>query len=138
VFADLDDDPATGGAPSTLGLSTSFQGAELVTRVSVLGPIGDEIVTPTVWRFQGGTFVEITDRAIDAQVFAPREGETGLPLPHVVTIQLPNAVRGPMGDEIRIQAIAERVGGERDQLPNEPADGGVPLFVVPPSSPCAG
>ena len=29
----MDDDPATGCAPSSLGLATTFQGAELVTRI---------------------------------------------------------------------------------------------------------
>jgi hypothetical protein len=65
VFADLDGDGGTGGAPSSLGFSTSFGGAELVTRVRVSEVIIESpavfVAMPTVWQFENGAFQQITD-----------------------------------------------------------------------------
>ncbi len=141
VFADLDNDPTTGGAPASLGFLTSFQGAELVTRV-VVGFTGDiefprRAVTPTVWRFESGGFTEVSDPDIRAQVLTPRGGETDVPSFDTVSIQLPNSVRGPAGEQVRIQGISEQLepGGQLDRMPDEPVDGGLPLFMIPPEFP---
>ncbi|MBY4676966.1 hypothetical protein [Marinobacterium arenosum] len=162
VFLDLDNNPATGGMPSSLGFNTSFQGAELVTRVVVtfIPPpaITDEslsestadsqlvngfrIVTPTVWRFQSGSFAEISDSGISAQVGTIRDAETGEDRYDVVSILMPNSVRGAITSEARMQAIAEQLGVtsdmELDRLPNTSLFGAVPLFLIHPDFPVCG
>jgi hypothetical protein len=136
VFADLDGNPATGGTPSDLGFSTNFQGAELVTRVRV--ELINEFVQaiPTVWKFQGGTFVEVNDPNIRADLVAAVGGENGQASYDAVSIQMPNAVRGIAATQIRIQAIAQRLDpeGQLDRLP-EPRDGGDNIVLVPPKFP---
>jgi hypothetical protein len=57
TIIDLDNDPATGCDPAELGLSTAFKGAELVTNVRVQAPFQPK---PTVWRCEGGRFVDIS------------------------------------------------------------------------------
>jgi hypothetical protein len=138
VFADLDGNPATGGAPSSLGFPTSFQGAELVTRVRV--QLSDEfrLAIPTVWRFQGGSLVEVTDPNIRADVVAAIGGENGQASYDAASIQMPNAVRGSVAaTKIRFQAISQRLDpeGQLDRLPDEPRDGGVNIVLVPPKFP---
>jgi hypothetical protein len=154
VFADLDGNPATGGDPASLGFNTAFQGAELVTRV-VVGVSGGEIpiqfAAPTLWRFQGGSFVECTTASdplctqIVARLFevlggddSPDEdGTPPRPVSHVVSIEMPNAIRGAVAAQVRIQAIAEQQvnGGALDRLPDEPLDGAKLFLPVPPVFP---
>ncbi len=140
VFADLDGNSATGGTPSDLGFLTNFQGAELVTRVHVVRV--DEFVQaiPTLWKFQGGTFVEVTDPNIRADAVAAIGGENGQASYDAVSIQMPNAVKGPAASNVRIQAIAQRLDpdGQLDRLPDEPRDGGVNIVLVPPKFPICG
>jgi hypothetical protein len=135
VFADLDGNPATGGAPSSLDFDTGFQGAELVTRVVVRQSGGMRIVVPTVWRFQSGAFVEVADPRIRADVSTSFEVEEMLPAFDFVYIQMPNDVRGPAGTQARIQAIAQLPGatgrGPLDRLPDGQADGSLGFFLVP-------
>jgi hypothetical protein len=135
-FADLDNDVTTGGTPADLGFKTGFKGAELVTRV-VVRP--GHVATATVWIFQGGAFQEVK-RDFRAAVSILTEGETNQPVSALVTLGVPNAVRGPMATNIRIQAIAEQLQGDQefDILPNEPSDGFVRMHLVPPIFPvCA-
>jgi hypothetical protein len=153
VFGDLDGNPATGGAPAMLGFMTAFEGAELVTRV-VVRFIGGEaahfIATPTVWRFMGGMFVECTPASdplcedVHARVIPIRTGDDspddGNPprfTSHVVSIEMPNAIRGAIADEVRIQAISERLdnGGDLDRLPDGPLDGARAFIPVAPVFP---
>ncbi|MGH3118531.1 MAG: Ig-like domain-containing protein [Gaiellales bacterium] len=159
VFADLDGNTATGGAPSDLGFPTGFQGAELVTRVIVQRTGDPEFptlsTTPTVWRFKGGSFVQCTPQAdpncqnISSSLFTIFGGDDftaggeGPPQPdaHVVVIDMPNAVRGLVGAQIRIQAIARQQlhnAGELDRLPDEPAEGASVFVTVPPVFPECG
>lgn len=130
VFADLDKNPATGGEPSVLGFDTSFQGAELVTLVEV----NNRKAIPTVWQFQEGNFVKVTNRGIRASVSTTREVETKVPFFDIVSIQMPNAVRGPASQRIRIQAIA-KTSKELDRLPDEPLDGSTEIVLIPPTFP---
>jgi hypothetical protein len=139
TFLDLDDDPATGCDPAALSPGDpGFAGAELVARVSVSTTGGTERATPTVWRCQGGSLVELGDPAITAKVMKP--GVTDLrgstmtqPLTVIVSLHLPDAVRGPAAGQVRLQAIARRVGGEADRLP---ADGrGGRFSLIPPVLP---
>ena len=182
VFVDLDGDSSTGGNPSGLGFSTGFQGAELVTRVVVTPNIifqrGPAAATgsvsqsfslrTTVWRFQGATFQECDPftepvcgdiRASVLSVFwaadsaKPADETPTDPAAHVVSITLPDEVRGPMSDQVRIQALAQHIlppgpaiaqsgtGGdlELDRLPDAapggPLDGAKVFNPVPPVFP---
>ncbi|ACB50792.1 unknown [Crocosphaera subtropica ATCC 51142] len=150
IFADLDDNPGTGGNPADLGFATSFQGAELVTRVEVSGIVIPITSTPqsisatpplaatgTVWRFENGDFVKSEGPNIRANAIAPIGGETPLPLFHLVSIEMPNSVRGSAEPQVRLQAIAQRLTpqGQFDRLPSEPRDGGVDIRLIPPQFP---
>jgi hypothetical protein len=135
-FADLDNDVSTGGKPADLGFKTAFRGAELVTRVVVRA---GHAATPTVWVYRDGAFQEVR-RDFRAMVSTLTEGESKQPVSDLVALELPTDVRGPMAPNIRIQAIAEQLQGDRelDILPNGSLDGFVRMYVVPPVFPvCA-
>jgi hypothetical protein len=141
MFLDLDGDPATGGAPSTLGLPTSFQGAELVTRVVVRtdGEIPVRTITPTVWKFQLGGFVVVTDPSVLAHAETSVEAETGVSSFEVISIEMANSVTGDISAQLRLQAVAQQIDGTQlDQLPDGPTNGDAPLFMVPPQFPACG
>jgi hypothetical protein len=160
VFADLDANPATGGDPSTLGFNTAFHGAEIVTRVLVSfsgGEIPVLTTTPTLWRFQSGTFVECTPASdpacssIQGRILdilggddsnSPGPDRPPTPDAHAIQIEFPNSVRGPMGSAVRIQAIAEQLSAtippanlQLDRLPDGPLDGSRTLRPVAPVYP---
>ena len=148
VFLDLDGNPATGASPASLGFPTTFQGAELVTRVLVgVDSLGEfRTIRPTVWRLQAGALVDVTAAfpTIEAEVTTSTEAERGTPLFDVVSILLPNALVGAIAPQVRMQAISQdrRAGGQLDRLPdatlNEPTGGALPLYVVPPRFPVCG
>lgn len=170
VFADLDDNAGTGGTPADLGFPTSFQGAELVTRVEVSRFVVGAVPTRglmasalslltkqafaqpagttapplsaigTVWRFEAGSFVEVSDFAIRASAIAPIGGEAPTSLFSLVSIDMPDTVRGPASNRIRLQAIAQRIEpeGDLDRLPDQPTDGGVTIRLTPPVFPLCG
>jgi hypothetical protein len=136
LFADLDNNPASGGKPADLGFKTGFAGAELVTRV-VVGP--GHTPSVTVWVYRNGRFEEVK-RDFRARVSSMIDGEMKQPLADIVTLEVPDDVRGPMATDIRIQAIAEQLRGARefDILPNGRLDGSVPMHFGPPEFPvCA-
>jgi len=134
LFADLDNTASTGGAPSVLGFNTSFQGAELVTRVEVTfgGPVEfpERIINKTVWKFQNGSFVQVNDPSIQATVLTAN-GENHA-LFDVVTLEMANSVRGPRGSQIRIQAVAHQLLQPNllDRLPDD-TGGGSGMNIVP-------
>ena len=132
-FADLDNNPASGGTPADLGFKTSFAGAELVTRV-VVGP--GHTPTVTVWVYQNGKFEEVK-RDFRARISSMIDGEMKQPISDIVTLEIPDDVRGPMATDIRIQAIAQQLRGARefDILPNGRLDGSVPMHFGPPKFP---
>ena len=141
MFLDLDGDPATGGPPSSLGLPTDFEGAELVTRVTVThtGEIPSVVITPTVWTFQSGGFVVVSDPSILARLATVKEAETGVESFDVVSIRMSNGVRGDLSEQLRLQAVAAQLSGDQlDQLPDGPTNGSSPLFMVPPQFPACG
>jgi hypothetical protein len=142
MFLDLDGNQATGGAPATLGFPTGFQGAELVTRVTIShsGEIPSVSITPTVWKFQSNAFVEVTDPSIVVHVTSVNDAESNAPSFDVVSIEMSNSVRGDMGTQLRLQAIAQQTTGMvlLDQLPDGPADMSDPLVMVPPQYPVCG
>ena len=147
LFADLDGNPATGGAASTVPLDvpvpTSFQGAELATRVVVIrccGEISSLQLTPEVWRFQGGVWQEVSDPSIRARL-ASFTGADPRALSDVIALEMSDVVRGPASPGIRIQAFAENLddAAQIDKLPDGPdASAGVPFNLVPLAFPvCA-
>jgi hypothetical protein len=151
AFVDLDDDATTGGAPSALnlGVPTDFMGAELVTRVVVTADDGFVLV-PTVWRFQAGAFVEISDPSIQANLGVTVGGEVPQEQNHIVSISFSNAVRGAMAPTVRLQAYAQTplpeppgpaivLNGAASEYDLAPS-GGIPfqLFVEFPDFPVAG
>lgn len=133
-FADLDNNPLTGAAPAALGFSTSFQGAELVTRVAVEGGVA----TPTVWQYLGGTLQQVSNPGITAVAYTPFDAELNKSLFGVVSVDVPNSVRGPMGQLIRIEAMAQQKtpDGQISRLPG-PGDGSGVISLAAPTYPQA-
>jgi YVTN family beta-propeller protein len=134
VFVDSDNSPASGCAPSMLGFPTAFQGAELVTSVSVKVVDGVRQAVPTVWQCQTGRFVKVINPQISADAFTQTDADTGhIILFSKIVIQVPALVIGPTGNQIRIQAIAQQLGpgGRTDRLPNT-VDGGGVISLAPP------
>jgi YVTN family beta-propeller protein len=133
-FADVDGNPATGCAPSTLGFPTAFQGAELVTSVSVKVVNGVQQVAAAVWQCQAARFVQVTDPQIQAHVFTYTDIETGDPRFSQVVIQVPNPLIPSTSPTVRVQVLAQQLGagGRIDRLPNVP-DGGVTISLAPPT-----
>jgi hypothetical protein len=115
VLADLDNDASTGGAPADLGIPTTFQGAELVTRVQVFRLIESPlrvVTVPTVWQFRAGAFVEVVDPSIqsrvDESVSTIHNGGTATDVhsSDAVVIEFSNTLRGPVSLPFRLQALA--------------------------------
>ena len=133
VHADLDNDAATGCSVSEPG-RPEFVGAELRTLVTVNSTGTDADATPTVWQCPAGAWMEVQDPGVRATAYAltPVLHDTAAPVRGIVTIQMPNAVRGPAGTHVRVQAVAE---GEStfDLLPAS-GTGGV-ISLVPPDLP---
>jgi hypothetical protein len=135
AFADLDANPLSGGSPEALGFPTKFEGAELVTRV-VVEP--GRRASPTVWRFENGKFVDVTDKNVQAQIVSPTGDEAPKPFFDVVTIEMSLGITGRIGSKVRIQAIARQLikEGDLDVLPGAagewPSDASVDLSMIPP------
>ena len=122
AFADLDANPNTGGSPSALGFHTRFQGAEIVTEVLVKKNFGEaqEQITTNVWIYRAGTFVRHPrDSRIKAEVMPAVLGHSGKVAYDVVSLQLPHGLVDPPPVKVRFQAMAERVGGKLDRLPEK-------------------
>lgn len=146
AFVDLDADPTTGGEPSSLGYATAFSGAELVTRVLVNLPApgvrGKQTAEPipTVWRHGPGGFEERHDPGIRASVVEERELETGIAVADLVSVEVPVSVRGPAGETMRLQALAQELvpgsmAPRRDRLPDAPLSGARRYRLTPPEYP---
>jgi hypothetical protein len=151
AFLDLDSDQTTGGRPAELGFPTRFKGAELVTRVRVQGAKIEGVhpvqlsegrpATPTAWRFEGGTFADVTNSGVAATVSAPVGEELPFPIFDVVSAQLPADVVGHVGPRVRLQAITAGKGKDWvDVLPEEKKSSTVPaesvdLYMTPPRFP---
>jgi hypothetical protein len=105
LFLDLDTNPTTGGKPSELGFTTDFEGAEVVTRVAVAGLSA----TPTVWRYDGTSFVEIVDPNIEAQIVSAMEAESDMAVNDIVSVLIPIGLTEPIRPAVRFQAISEQL-----------------------------
>lgn len=134
-FVDADNTPATGCAPSTLGFPTAFQGAELVTSVSVKVASGAQQVVATVWQCRAGQFAQVVDPQIQARVDTYTSAEQGDMSFSQVVIQVPNPLVLPASPAVRVQVLAQQLGvGERiDRLPNA-SEGGITIVLTPPSA----
>jgi hypothetical protein len=141
MFVDLDGNAATGCDPASLfPRFQGFSGAELVSRVTVSNSGGKLQATPTAWRCQGGSLVQIQDAAVKATVLtsvhkdAPKPSS---PSPHAmrVSLRLPDALRGPAANQVRLQAIALGAGGQADLLPAT-GNGGSVSLTPPPLPEC--
>jgi hypothetical protein len=145
TFLDTDGNPATGGAPSSLGFDTTFQGAELVTAAQVrFHPSGEfsfQTVDPRVWKFGAGGFTEVTaDPRISAGKDTMQGSHDPIPPVDMIWVRVPNDIRGPLTNPMRVQALTDGTEGgtndpvERDRLP-EAADGSASIFLIPPVYP---
>lgn len=120
---DLDDDPSTGGDPSELGLPSGCGGAELITRVEIRCALGNPgelcadpafpepivSVTPTVWEFNGVSFVEVGNPGIQARLVRVHRSHGDQRGPDFVLIKVPNDARGPIDDPFFVQAVSQGI-----------------------------
>ena len=114
---DLDNNPETGGDATNIGISSTIRGAELVglVRVDVVG--GIPITSETIFKFEDGSFVAVTDPSIKVKVLKRYIEFLMIPLPpgldplleigSVIALELSNDVRGPMLDDFLLEVIAE-------------------------------
>lgn len=139
VFVDLDNDPATGCVPSSLGFQTEFQGAELVTRVEVEQVDDVQEVTPGLWQCQNGSLVPASDPGIRGTAYTQIDAMEMRSLFGIITIHIPDAVRGPAASTVRVQALAQQLGpeGQFDRLPITPDGGGMISLLSPPLPQCS-
>ena len=148
VLADLDNDASTGGAPASLGIPTTFEGAELVTRVTVVFlPTPLLLTVPTVWKFEGGGFVQVSDPSIssriDERVAVIHDSEETIEshTSDAVVIEMSNDIRGPADTFPRVQAITRGLPVLDDPqvidylLDEGPADAGVQFNLQSPTFP---
>jgi len=136
TFLDTDGNPATGGAPASLGYATAFAGAELVTVLTVAQAGSGRNVSGRVWRFSRGAFSELNDAGIDAsiQTAMATTDSASLPISDTVVLTMPDAV-GTWSSSLRFQAIAADVGNAiSDQLPDNPTSEST-LILAPPRFP---
>jgi hypothetical protein len=107
VYADLDNNPASGCSAQEPG-QAEFLGAELRTLVTVNASGTGATAAPTVWQCTAGSWAEVQDGGISASAFVLSSVNHGAPLTSegIVTIQIPNAVRGATGSHVRLQAVA--------------------------------
>ena len=134
VFADLDTNPQTGGDLASIGFQTSFKGAEFVIEVMVAQQENESTprVTPTVWIYRSGSFVKITPHPkITAHLNTAAFGHTRKAVHDVVSIQLPQGLVEPRPVKVRFQAVAERMGGEQDRLPDKEEYGRLIRLIKP-------
>jgi len=113
---DLDNQGATGGSPSAVGAPYTTQGMDLVglVQVNVVNNVAQG--TPTLWKYQNGQFVQLSDPRIRASVDmqlgnAGSELQTGgntpTPVAQIIQLILPNDLRGPIATNVRLAAIAK-------------------------------
>ena len=112
---DLDNNPATGGSPSQVGVPGSTQGIELVGRVQVNVISGVPQGTPTVWKFQSGQFIQVTDPSIQTIVgtlyggaaSSSQSTSEATPSAQIIQLLLSNNIRGSIADNVNFTAITE-------------------------------
>jgi hypothetical protein len=124
AFLDTDGLAGTGGAPADLGFPTSFQGAELVTRIENR-LVGEFLqLVPTVWRFESGLFVEVNDPSIEVEggIVQDLHGPFNYSLSLLLRLDV-DLIGGPqalLGHPIRAQVLSQ-LADVVDRLPDAPA-----------------
>jgi hypothetical protein len=128
VYADLDNNSQTGCSVSEPG-QPEFLGAELHTVVTLNA--SGTAPTPTTRRCNASAWTEVQDPGISATAYtlSPVSHDTAAGSEGIVSIQMPNAARGPAGTHVRVQAVAE--GESRIDLLPASGTGGV-ISLVPP------
>ncbi|MBA2238799.1 MAG: hypothetical protein H0W24_08920 [Lysobacter sp.] len=117
TFLDQDNDAGTGGAAEALDVPVRFKGAELATRVRVSMQDRRFRFVPTVWKFDGANFIEVTDRRIRAFGFPVKAlTEPGeLYLTDQITLEAPLKVFGA-SEDFRVQAAVVVPDGKRAKV----------------------
>jgi hypothetical protein len=137
VYADLDNNANTGCGSPLNGLSVGLQGAELATQVN-LTVATNGILTPSphVWKCNGSTWTEVTNGAVRATAYSQPliiDGASTVPAgPGIVRIELPDSLRGPAGDPVRLQAVS--IGHGASNLLPGAGNGGL-VSLTPPVLP---
>ena len=134
VFVDVDANPKTGGDLASLGYQTQFQGAEFVTEVLVKSQEGQTQpqIIPSVWKYRSEKFVKLPpDPRIKADITTAVLGHTGEIAHDVVSLQLPQGFVTPRPEKVRFQAVAERMGGEIDRMPDKEGYGRIIRLTKP-------
>lgn len=135
IDADLDNDPSTGCTDSSPGLP-DFHGAELRTEVALTVSGGTTTLAPTVSRCDSGAWVEVHDPGIQATAAvspSTSNDATTVNKYAIIGLQVPDAVRGPMGDVVRLQAASRGPSGQLNLLP--PNGAGEAISLTPPQLP---
>ncbi len=147
---DSDNNAATGGDPSTLGNGLpAVQGVDLVGRVDVSTVNGEPQTTPTVYVFDGSSFVPRADPSIMARVERPAvQGQTVAgaevllpPLLDSVQLEMANSVRGSLAADFVLHVVARDANtGTTDEAtsPHSFRPAQTPTCGVSPTSVFAG
>lgn len=137
IFLDLDNDSSTGCLPSSLGLPTAFAGAEVALSV-MLDAAGTAPVrlTASLWKCEGGPFVQILNPAINGDASDVKLQDADEPSGSLlarIRVTLPTSLLGPRRDQVRVQAVAEKLvpGGAINRLPPGEDEGGVIILPAP-------
>jgi hypothetical protein len=140
ALADTDNDPNTGGQLADLAVlgvpPTTFQGVELVTRVQVLiqgdPEFGLQVVVPTVWKFQAGAFVPISNPSIQAQHEIAEAADNPRLASSNISIAFSEAVLGSVAEPFRMQALTQNPTTEDvDSLQDILPAGGQRVSLIP-------
>lgn len=117
-FSDVDNNPSTGGSPSSIGFPSTAKGIDLIGQVQVNVTNGTALAIPTILKFQNGSFVSVVDPNIQAKVvrdilpLLPEPGQpppaiSAIPLAEIILLEIPNTVIGPLAPEVRTQVVAQ-------------------------------
>jgi hypothetical protein len=125
-LVDIDNNLKTGGMPTDIKIPIIAQGIEFAALVEVNATRGIVAAVPTVYRFDDKSPVRIDDSRIRAAVMT-RYLSAAFDDPNhrtpiferveagqVIQLEMPNAVRGPIGPEVRLITVAESPSGSFD------------------------
>lgn len=148
---DLDNDPATGGSPTEVGVDTDLRGAELVTVATLNGLRKDPVAK--AWKFAGERWVEIPGILASFDVsrrvadFA-REPRISFNPGSALTVTIPGRedplvkIKPPDLSNVKFETLADtsRAGGRIDRLPKPGSSDSKErtLRLTPPDYPTCG
>ena len=151
---DLDNDRATGGPASSLGIPSLFRGIEVIAQATVRvvqqpptdgqpGAFVIDSVVPAVWTRGEGGFEPVEDPYGMIRAGVPRREyiidridgtSAGFPAPSVIWLEVPTFLRGPRVDTFRIQALSRDAAAPTlavDRLDDSAAETGVEVHMAP-------